>query len=78
MSEFEKINQKIAAQKAARRKETIKELVRLLAKVLWVVLVFVVLAHIGFISELFMVLLVSATVCTGAFNAGRIWSCYKR
>ena len=78
MSEFEKINQKIAVQKAAMRKETIKRLTKLLAIVLVVVLFFVGLEYIGFISELFMVILISITVCTGSFNAGRLWNGFKR
>lgn len=78
MSDYEMNNQKIAVKKAAMRKETIKSLVTLLAIVLVVVLAFVGLEYIGFISELFMVILIAITVCTGAFNAGRIWSCYKR
>lgn len=78
MSDFEKINQKIAAQKAVMRKETIKGLAKLLAIVLVVVLAFVGLEYIGFISDLFMVILIAITVCAGAFNAGRIWTGFKR
>ena len=78
MSDFERINQKIAVQKAAMRQETIKRLAKLLAIVLVVVLVFVGLEYIGFISDLFMVILIAITVCAGAFNAGRIWNGFKR
>lgn len=78
MSDYEMLNQKIAAQKAVRRKDTLKRLACLLAIVLAVVLVFVGLEYIGFISSLFMAILVSVTVCVGAFNAGRIWNGYKR
>ena len=72
MSDLEKINQRIDVQKAAMRHETIKRLAKLLAIVLVVVLAFACLEYIGFISDLFMVILIAITVCTGAFRAGRI------
>lgn len=78
MSDFEKINQKIEVKKVAMRKETIKGLIKLLAIVSVVVLVFVGLEYIGFISDLFMVILIAITFCAGSFNAGRIWNGYKR
>lgn len=78
MSEFDKINQKVAAQKAVRRKEMLCRLAYLLAILLVVVLVVVGLEFIGFISKLFMVILVSGASLVGAFNAGRIWNGYER
>lgn len=77
MSDFEMLNQRTAVQKAAMRKESIKGVAKLLAIVLVVVLAFVGLEYIGFISELFMVILIAIAVCTGAFNAGRIWNGFK-
>ena len=78
MSEFEKFNQKNVVNKAAMRKETIKSLAKLFAIVWVVVMAFVVLEWIGFISDLFMLLLIFGTVLVGAFNAGRIWNGFKR
>ena len=78
MSEFENLNQKTKANKAAMRKETVKAIVRLSFIVLAVVLAFAGLYLIGFISLLFMVILISIAVCTGAFYAGRISIGYKK
>ena len=78
MSDYEMLNQKVAAQKAVRRRDALRRLAYLLAVVLAVVLVFVGLEYIGFISSLFMVILISITVCVGSFNAGRIWTGFKR
>lgn len=78
MSDYEILNQKVAAQKAVRRRDALRRLAYLLAVVLAVVLVFVGLEYIGFISSLFMVILISITVCVGSFNAGRIWTGFKR
>ena len=78
MSDYEMINQRVAAQKAARRKDALRRLSFLFALVLATVLAFVGLEYIGFISELFMMILVSITVCAGSFNAGRIWTGFKR
>lgn len=78
MSEYEKINQRVVAQKAAMRNDTMKELAKLFVIVVASVLAFVFLHVIGFISALFMVILISITVCTGAFIAGRISTGFKR
>ena len=78
MSDFEKLNQKIAVQKAVRRRDSLRRLAYLLGIVLATVLAFVGLEYIGFVSKLFMVILVSGASLVGAFHAGRIWSGYKR
>ncbi len=78
MSDYEMINLRVAKQMAVRRKETIKKLIVMLAVVLAAALAFVGLEYIGFISELFMVILVACTICVGSFNAGIIWSGFKR
>lgn len=77
MSDFELINQKIAAQKAVRRRDALIRLAYLLGIVLAAVLAFVGLEYIGFISKLFMVILVAIAIFVGAFNAGRIWNSFK-
>ena len=78
MSEFEMLNQKAEAKKAAMRKETVKAIVRLFFIVFAVVLAFYGLYLISFISDLFMLILISIAVCTGAFHAGRISIGYKK
>ena len=78
MSDYEMLNQRIAAQKVARREEVLKRLVCLLALALAVMVFVVGLNHIGFISDLFMAILLSITVCAGSFNAGIIWTGFKR
>lgn len=78
MSDFEMLNQRVAAHKATRRKDTIRRLAFMLAIVLVVILILVGLEYIGFISDLFMAILVSITVCAGAFHAGRIWNGFIR
>ena len=78
MSDYEIARRKSAAQKAARRKDTLISMAFLLGIFLAVFLVIAVLEYIGFISKLFMVILASGATLVGAFNAGRIWSNYKR
>ena len=78
MSELEMINQKVAARKAAVRKEAIKQLAKLFVTVAVVLLAFVGLEYIGFISKLFMLILITITICAGFFNAGRVWSFVRR
>ena len=78
MSDYEKLNQRAAAQKAVRRKEALKKLLLLLVIIAAVLMVFWGLEYIGFISDLFFVILVSIAVCVGFFQAGRIWESYRR
>lgn len=78
MSDYEMLNQRVAAKKAARRKDALRRLAYMLTIILAAVVLLWVLAYIGFISKLFLVILISITVCTGAFNAGRIWNGFKR
>lgn len=78
MSDYEILNQKVTVQKAVRRKAAMKRLVGVLAIVLVVILAFVGLEYIGFINDVFMVILIAITMCTGSFQAGRIWSGVKR
>lgn len=74
MSDFEMLNQKAAVQKAVRRRDALRRTAYLLGILLAVVLVLAGLAHIGFISKLFMAILMGGTALVAAFNAGRIWS----
>ena len=78
MSEFENLNQRVEGKKAAMRKEAIKSWLKLGAIVLVVVAAFLGLEYIGFISELFMWLLVIGTGLVGAFHAGRISIGFKK
>ena len=78
MSDYEIINQRVAAKQAERRKVAVKGLIRLLIIMLIVVLSFLGLEYIGFISELFMTILISIAVCAGAFRAGCIWCSFPK
>ena len=78
MSEYESLNAKVKTNMASRRQAIIKDTNILLVKVLLAIAIFVGLKAITFISAVFMVILISATICIGAFNAGCIWSGYKR
>ena len=78
MSDYEKINQRVATMRAEQRKAAVKRLIRLLIIVLIVVLSFLGLEYIGFISELFMVILIAIAVCVGSFRAGCIWCSFPQ
>ena len=78
MSEYENFNAKVKTNMASRRKAIIKDTNILLVTVLVTIAIFYGLNAITFISAEFMLILVFITICIGAFNAGRIWSDYKR
>lgn len=78
MSDYEILRRKTAAQKATRRKDALISLAWLLGILLAVCLAIAGLEYIGFISKLFMVILVSGAALVGAFNAGRIWDGFIR
>lgn len=78
MSDYEKINQRVAAKQAEQRKLAVKMLIRLLMIVVIVVLSFLGLEYIGFISEMFMMILIALAVCVGAFRAGCIWCSFPQ
>lgn len=78
MSDYEVARRKKEAQKAARKKDALLSLAWLLGILLAVALAIVGLEYIGFISKLFMVILVSGAILVSTFNAGGIWNTYKR
>ena len=78
MSDYEKLNQRAAAQKVMRRKEALKRLCFLLMIIASVLLLIWGLEYIKFISFQFFVILFFITVCTGSFYAGRILEGYRR
>ena len=73
MSDYEAMMARNARQMAARRKDALRRLTFTLAVALAVVLAFVGLEWIGFISKTVLVILAAITVCCGAFKAGYIW-----
>ena len=73
MSDYEAMMIRNAQKKVERRKDALRRLVCTLAVILAVILAFVGLEWIGFISRVFMVILLAATICVGAFKAGYIW-----
>ena len=74
MSDYEMINRKTAARRAAYHKDALRRTVYLLAVVLAVVLVFTGLWAISFISDAFALVLIGGTSLWGAFKAGQVWS----
>lgn len=78
MSDYEMLNQRGSVQRAVRRKETARKLGQLLMIVSAVLLAFRGLRWIGFISDMFFVILVFLAVCVASFYAGRIWNEFKR
>ena len=74
MSDFEMINRKTAARRAAYQRDSLRRTVFLLAVVLVVALFFTCLWAIDFVSDAFVVILVSVTFLFGAFKAGQIWN----
>lgn len=73
MSEYEAMMVRKAEQRAIRRRAALKRLALTLAAVLAVILALVGLEWIGFISRVFMVILLAVTMCVGSFKAGNIW-----
>lgn len=77
MSDYEMINRKTAARRAAYQRDSLRRTLYLLAVVLAVVLVFTGLWAISFISDAFVLVLISCTALWGAFRIGQIWSINK-
>ena len=73
MSDYEAMMIRNAKQRAIRRKSALKRLALTLTVVLVVILSIVGLERIGFISSVFMVILLAVTMCVGAFKSGNIW-----
>lgn len=73
MSSLDALNIRITTQRAERRKRAFQQLAFTLAVVLALLLTFLGLEYIGFISELFQLILISFTICAGAFKSGYIW-----
>lgn len=72
MSEYEKINAGVKQSMSTRRTEAIKRIVLELVKVLLAIAACIGLKAIGFISAMFLVILVAIIVCVGAFKSGYI------
>ena len=70
--EWQQMQKSLAAKKAARRKEAMKRIVKRLGVELAVILVFIGLNKIGFISSEFLQILVTSTVITGSYFVGVI------
>lgn len=77
MSDYEMLNRRVAEKKAAMRQDAMRRTVFLLAVVLAVVLVFTGLWVISFISDAFVLMLISCTALWGSFRIGQIWSINK-
>ena len=77
MSDYEMLNRRVAEKKAAVRQDALRRTVFLLAVVLAVLLVFVGLWAISFISDAFVLVLISCTGLWCAFKVGQIWSFHR-
>lgn len=73
MSDYEKINANVKAQVSARRMWAIKKIILVFCLVLAALLAITGLEAIGFINQIFAVILAAITVCVGAFKTGWIW-----
>ena len=77
MSEYEFFNQKVDERKAAainiQNKQTPWILLRILIPVVVALVLFAVLEKVGFINNIFSMILMVLTACYGSFKIGRIW-----
>lgn len=72
MSDYERINANVKTNVADRRHEAIKRIVGELSKVLLALGAIGGLKAIGFISAVFMVILMAVAICVGAYKIGYI------
>lgn len=77
MPEYEFFNQKVDERKVAavniKNKQTPWVLLRVLIPVTIAIALFVALEKVGFISDIFSLILMFVTACLGSFKIGRIW-----
>lgn len=77
MSEYEFFNQKVDERNAAvinaKNKQTPLVLLRILIPVAIALVLFAVLEEVGFINNIFSMILAVITMCYGSFKVGRIW-----
>ena len=77
MSEYDFFNQKVDERKAAvinsKNKQTPLVLLRILIPVVAALVLFAVLEKVGFINNIFSMILMVLTACYGSFKVGRIW-----
>ena len=77
MSEYEFFNQKVDERKAAvinsKNQQTPLVLLRILIPVVAALVLFAVLEKVGFINNIFSMILMVLTACYGSFKVGRIW-----
>ena len=77
MSEYEFFNQKVDERKAAvinaKNKQTPLVLLRILIPVVVALVLFAVLENVGYINNIFSMILMVLTACYGSFKVGRIW-----
>lgn len=77
MSEYEFFNQKVDERKAAvinaKNKQTPLVLLRILIPVVVAMVLFAVLENVGYINNIFSMILMVLTACYGSFKVGRIW-----
>jgi len=77
MSDYEMLNRRVAERKATLQKDALRRTVVLLCIVLAVMLVLLGLWVISFISDAFVLVLISCTGLWCAFKVGQIWSFHR-
>ena len=77
MSEYEFFNHKVDERTAAvinsKNKQTPLALLRILVPMAIALVLFAVLEEVGFINNIFSMILTFITACYGSFKVGRIW-----
>ena len=77
MAEYEFFNQKVDERKAAvinaQNKQTPLVLIRIFVPVVIALVLLAVLEKVGFINNVFCMILMVITACYGSFKVGRIW-----
>lgn len=74
MSEFDRINARVEANKVSKKKWLVCRILWIVAITCVVALAFWGLNAIGFISKVFFVILLSGDALVAAFNIGRAWN----
>ena len=77
MSEYEFFNQKVDERKAAamnfQSKKTPLILIRIFIPVAIALVLLAILEKVGFINNVFSMILMVITACYGSFKVGRVW-----
>ena len=77
MSEYEFFNQKVDERKAAainnHNRKTLLMLIRIFVPAVIALVLLAILEKVGFINNVFSMILMVITACYGSFKVGRVW-----